>query len=153
MQEKCGAYIYACVYMNLFLTFYSFWLQLLINLQVWWSPLGGFENKRGGMAFGLRVIILTDLHELILFYKNFLCFGLLVWFWFSFLFVWLIFCVSLVNFELPQRPYLVINSSQLLLIYFLCVIFQKRIKLYLDLCSARKSQKHKNRKANTKENT
>ena len=64
-------YIRVCIHEPL-LTSYSFWLQLLINLcRLGGLLLGGFENKRGGMAASLaKRSILTDLHELIL-YKKF----------------------------------------------------------------------------------
>lgn len=89
-------YIRVCIHEPL-LTSYSFWLQLLINLcRLGGLLLGGFENKRGGMAFSLAErSILTDLHELILFYKKFSCFRLLVWFLVFLLFVWLIFVFHL----------------------------------------------------------
>lgn len=75
------------------LTSYSFWLQILINLcRLGGLLLGGFENKWGEMAFSLaKGSILFDLNELILFYKKFSSFGLLVWFLVFLLFVWEIF--------------------------------------------------------------
>ena len=94
-REMWYLYIRVCIHEPL-LTSYSFWLQLLFNLcRLGGLLLGGFENKRGGMAASLaKRSILTDLHELIL-YKKFSCFGLLVWFLVFLLFVWLIFVFHL----------------------------------------------------------